>query len=361
MKSLLKRIFHFDPFVFGSVILIFCIGILSIYSSTGSQAASRQLLFFFTGVFLCLIISFFDWRSFRENSFLVLVIYFFAIALLVGVLFFGPEIRNVRRWFRLGTIMIAPAEFAKLTLIILLAKYFSDRHIELYKVRHIILSGIYAFIPTYLVFRQPDLGTAIIFLVLWGGILLISGIRLRHFIALCIATSLSLGLVWGFVMQDYQRDRVISFIDPQVDPQGIGWGGNHARIAIGNGGFWGQGLKEGSQTQYGFLPEPHTDFIFAAIAEEMGFVAVLLLVGSIALIVWRMLLVIFKSNSNFPRLFVSGFLIMFIFQSFVNMGMNLGILPIMGTPLPFASYGGGSMLLFFAGLGIFESIRYNSN
>jgi len=282
-----------------------------------------------------------------------------SIALLLALLQFGPEIRNVRRWFRLGPIMISPAEFSKLALIIILAKYFSMRHVELYKIRHILLSGIYAIIPTYLVFRQPDMGTALIFIVLWVGILLISGIRLKHFLALCFIGLTSLGLVWGFLMQDYQKERVMSFIDPQLDPQGIGWGGRHARIAIGNGGFFGTGIGQGTQTQYGFLPEPHTDFIFASIAEEMGFIVVTLLFIAMAIAVWRMFIVIFSTESNFPRLFISGFLIIIMFQSFVNIGMNLGLLPIMGTPLPFVSYGGSSMLLSFTGLGILESMRYN--
>ena len=359
--KLLKRFINVDLLLFGSVLFISIIGIVSIYSSTGLETATRQATFTGLGFLVYFVVSLFDWRSFKESSFLVLSVYLLAIAALGGLLLFGPEIRNVQRWFRVGPIMIAPAEFAKLALMILLAKYFSARHVELYKVRHIILSGVYAFIPTYLVFRQPDMGTAAIFLVLWGGILLISGIKLRHFLALSAIGLVSFVMIWSFLMRDYQKERVMSFVDPQLDPQGIGWGGNHARIAIGNGGLLGEGLTQGSQTQYGFLPEPHTDFIFAAIAEEMGFVTVALLILSIALMIWRIFKIMFATSSNFSRLFVSGFLIVVVFQSFVNIGMNLGLLPIMGTPLPFVSYGGSSTLFFFTGLGILESIRYNDN
>ncbi len=357
--KVLKRFLKLDFFLLGSIAIISAIGLTSIYSSTGPQTAIRQGAFIGAGFLIFFLVSFFDWRSFKESSFLVMLVYLLAIGSLAGLLLFGPEIRNVQRWFRVGPIMVAPAEFAKLALIILLAKYFSDRHVELYKIRHIILSGIYAFIPTYLVFRQPDMGTAAIFLVLWGGILLISGIKLRHFLALSAIGLISMGLIWGFLMQDYQRERVMSFVDPQLDPQGIGWGGNHARIAIGNGGLLGEGIGEGSQTQYGFLPEPHTDFIFAAIAEEMGFAVVTLLILSIAIMVWRMFKIMFATSSNFSRLFVSGFLIIIVFQSFVNIGMNLGLLPIMGTPLPFVSYGGSATVTLFIGLGILESMRYN--
>ncbi|MGM0438969.1 MAG: FtsW/RodA/SpoVE family cell cycle protein [Patescibacteria group bacterium] len=359
--KVIDRFLNLDFFILGAIGIITSISVLSIYSSAGMETAARQAFFVGSGILIYFILSFFDWRILKENSLLVLGLYLLSTGLLIGLLLFGPKIRNVQRWFRIGPIMVSPAEFAKLTLIILLAKYFSMRHVELYKIRHIILSGIYAFIPTYLIFRQPDMGTAAIFLVLWGGILLISGIKLRHFLALSAIGIVSLGLVWGFLMQDYQKDRVISFINPQFDPQGIGWGGNHAKIAIGNGGLLGTGLGEGTQTQYGFLPEPHTDFIFAAIAEEMGFLTVSLLIFAFGILFWRMFKIIFNTKFNFPRLFVSGFLIIVMFQSFVNIGMNLGLLPIMGTPLPFVTYGGSSTLFFFTGLGIVESMRYNNN
>ncbi len=355
----LKRILEIDFFLFIPTIAISFIGLLSIYSSVGLEIAQRQLFFILLGILIYFIISYFDWRILRENSFLVLAIYLLSVILLVALLLWGPEIRNVQRWFVLGPIMISPAEFAKLALIVLLSKYFSSRHSELYKIWHIILSGIYSFIPTYLIFRQPDMGTAMIFVVLWIAILLISGIKIKHFLVLSFLGITFFGLAWGFVMQDYQKERVISFINPQLDPQGIGWGGSHARIAIGNGGFLGQGIGQGSQTQLGFLPEPHTDFIFAAISEEFGFVGVLILISAISLMVLRMLKISFSVGSNFSRLFISGFLVVFMFQTFVNIGMNLGLLPIMGTPLPFVSYGGSAILLFFTGLGILESMRYN--
>ncbi len=359
--KILKRILEFDFLMTASVTVISLMGVASIYSSTGMEAATRQGTFILIGFLLFIGLSFFDWRILKENSFLVLMIYLVMVGALIALLLFGPEIRNVKRWFIFGPVMISPAEFAKLAAMIILAKYFSMRHVELYKIRHIVLSGVYAFIPTYLVFRQPDMGTAIIFLILWVGILIISGIRLKHFIALSATGITSLGLVWRFLMKDYQKERIISFLDPQLDPQGIGWGGTHARIAIGNGGFWGQGLGQGTQTQYGFLPEPHTDFIFAAIAEELGFIGVFILILAISILVWRILKIIFNTRSNFCRLFASGFLIVFSFQVFVNIGMNLGLLPIMGTPLPFVTYGGSSVLFSFIGLGILESMRYNSS
>ncbi len=361
MNKIIKRITAIDYILTLSVVIISAIGLTSIYSSMGFDLALRQGLFILFGFFIYFLLSFFDWRVLKENSLLVFIIYLVAVGLLVAVLLFGPEIRNVQRWFKIGPIMFSPAEIAKLALIIVLAKYFSMRHAELYKVRHIILSGIYALIPTLLVFKQPDLGTAIIFIILWGGVLLISGIKLKHFLLLCLIGIIVTALAWSFLLADYQKNRVTSFLNPELDPQGLGWGSRHAKVAIGNGGFLGQGIGEGTQTQFGFLPEPHTDFIFAAIAEEMGFVGVFTLIGVIGIMFWRILKVIFSARYNFCRLFISGFLIILIFQNFVNIGMNLGFLPITGTPLPFISYGGSSVLFTFSGLGILESMRYNSN
>jgi rod shape determining protein RodA len=361
MNKIIRRITEIDYILFFSVVVISAIGLISIYSSMGFSLALRQGLFVLFGFFIYLTLSFFDWRVLKESSLLVFLIYLTSIGLLAAVLLIGPEIRNVQRWFKVGPVMFSPAEVAKLALIIVLAKYFSMRHAELYKIRHIILSGVYAFIPTFLIFKQPDLGTAIIFVILWGGILLISGIKLKHFLFLCLIGLLIIGLAWSFLLVDYQKERVLSFFNPNLDPQGIGWGARHAKIAIGNGGLLGQGIGEGTQTQYGFLPEPHTDFIFAAIGEEFGFVGVFILISAIGAMFWRVLKVTFKAKYNFCRLFASGFLIILIFQSFVNIGMNLGLLPITGTPLPFVSYGGSSILFSFSGLGILESMRYNNN
>lgn len=361
IKKLVKRFFELDYFLVFSVLTLSIISLTSIYSSVGLDMAMRQAMFVLLGFFIYFTLSFFDWRTFRESSFFVLGIYLVSVGLLITALQFGPEIRSVHRWIKVGPFMLSPAEIGKLALIILLAKYFSMRHVELYKVRHIILSGIYTFIPAFLVFKQPDLGTSIIFLVLWGGILLVSGIKLRHFIALSMIGIMVVGLAWSFVLADYQKERVISFLNPRFDPQGIGWGGRQAKIAIGNGGLLGQGINQGSQTQLGFLPEPHTDFIFAAIAEEMGFIGVCLLIGAIGVLVWRILKIVFNTNSNFCRLFAAGFLIVVIFQCLVNIGMNLGLLPITGTPLPFISYGGSSILFTFSGLGILENMRYNNS
>ena len=165
---------------------------------------------------------------------------------------------------------------------------------------------------------------------------------------------------WGVLLQDYQKDRIISFLEPELDPLGIGWSQVQSRIAIGNGGVFGQGFGQGTQTQYGFLSEPQTDFIFAAIAEEFGLLGVILLLVLFLTLLYKMFKIGLNATSNFPRLFVAGFTILFILQLFVNVGMNLGLLPIIGLPLPLVSYGGSSLLALYAGLGVLLSIKVHS-
>ncbi len=353
---LLTRIKEFDFVLLASVFIIAGIGILSIYS-TNPSLVSRQVGFITAGIIIMFLISLIDWRAFRENSYFVLFLYLLSLLSLYGLFFFAPVIRNVRRWYEVGPFLLDPAEIFKIIIIILLAKFFSTRHVEMYKISHIILSGIYVFIPAFLIFRQPDLGSALVLVAVWIGILIISGIKMRHFVVLVLMGLIVFGAGWMFFLEDYQKDRVVSFVSPDLDPQGIGWGQAQAQIAVGSGGLLGKGLESGTQTQYGFLPEPQTDFIFAAIAEEFGFVGVAVLLSAFVVFLWRMTIVILRSHTNFPRLFVSGLVILIFTQAFINIGMNLGILPIIGTPLPLVSYGGSNLLFVFIGLGILQSIR----
>lgn len=356
MNLVLKRIKELDFILLFLVLSIATIGLLSINSSNPGLF-SRQLIFIIIGVILMFFVSFIDWRAFRENPYLILIMYFFSIFSLYGLLVFAPAIRGVQRWYRIGDFLFDPKEIFKIVIIILLAKYFSTRHVEMYKISHIILSGVYVFIPALLIFLQPDLGSAMILVIMWIGVLLISGIKLKHFLIIIFIGLLALSLGWMFFLKDYQKDRAVAFINPQLDPQGIGWGQAQAKIAVGSGGLFGKGIGNGTQTQYGFLPEPETDYIFSAISEEMGFVGAGTLIILYALFLWRIMIIVLHSKTNFPRLFASGFIIFVLTQAFINIGMNLGLLPIIGTPLPLVSYGGSNLLFIFLGLGILQSIR----
>jgi rod shape determining protein RodA len=188
--------------------------------------------------------------------------------------------------------------------------------------------------------------------------LIISGIKFRHFLILILCGLLILILSWNFLLKDYQKERIISFFAPS-DPLGISWSQNQAEIAIGSGGIFGQGFGKGSQTQYGFLPEPQNDFIFSAIAEEFGLIGVSVLLFLFLILIWRIIKIALFSQTNFPRLFATGLSILLISQVFIHIGMNLGILPIIGISLPLVSYGGSGLISLFAGLGILQSIKNN--
>jgi len=342
------------------VVLLVGFGLVSLYSSSIGKGDflnfKKQVIFFGIGFFLMIFFSFFDWRSLREDPYLILILYSISLASLVGLFFFAPEIRGVKSWYKIGPVSIDPIEFTKIILIILLAKYFSTRHIEMYKIKHILLSGFFVFLPAVLIFLQPDLGSVLILIALWIGILIISGISLRHFLILVLCFLLIFILSWNFVLKDYQKQRIISLFYP-IDPLGVSWSQNQSKIAIGSGGILGQGIEKGSQTQYGFLPEPQTDFIFASLAEELGLIGISALFLFLSILIWRIIKIAINSQTNFSRFYASGIAVLLISQIFIHIGMNVGILPIIGIPLPLISYGGSSLIATFIGLGILQSIK----
>jgi len=366
MKSIILHLRKLDWVLIISAIFLVGIGLLSIYSSSIGRGDffnfKKQIIFFGVSIFLMFFFSVFDWRAFRENPYLILALYFFCLIGLAGLFFFAEEIRGARGWYKVGPVSLDPIELTKIVLIILLAKYFSMRHIEMYRVRHILLSGFYVLIPAILIFFQPNFGSAIILIAVWLGILIISGIKLRHFLILVFCFLLILILSWNTVLKDYQKERILSFFGAvggwrPIDLLGVSWSQNQAKIAIGSGGIFGQGIGKGSQTQYGFLPEPQTDFIFSAIAEETGLIGVGILLLLFIILIWRIMKIAISAQSNFPRLFASGLAILLVSQIFIHIGMNLGILPIIGISLPLISYGGGNLITTFIGLGILQSIK----
>lgn len=366
-KFFLKYWPRLDWIITVSVLLLAGMGLLSLYSSSIGEGDfinfQKQLIFLAVGIFLMFLISSLDYRILRNDPHLILILYIFCLLALAGLFFFAPEIRNVQRWYKLGPVHVGPIEFTKLVLIILLAKYFSMRHVEMYRLKHIFLSGFYVLIPALLVFFQPDLGSVLVLVFVWLVILLMSGIKLKVFLLLALCGILIFVLAWPFLLKDYQKERIITFYNSivfpeQADVQKAGWSQNQAKIAIGSAGFLGQGFSQGSQTQYGFLPEPQTDFIFSAVAEEFGFLAVMVMAILFSLLVWRIIKIAAASQTNFIRLFALGFATLITIQVFINIGMNLGLLPVMGIPLPFISYGGSSLIAFFIGAGIIQSMRH---
>lgn len=342
-----------------SVFLSAVIGLLSIYSTSFIHDRTffyKQLAFIVGGFFLMVLFAFLDYRIFRNHPRLLIIIYGLSVLFLVAVLVFGARIRGAISWFRLGPFNFEPVELAKLVMILILAQYFSLRHIELYRIRHIIVSGIYIAIPTVLIFFQPDLGSAMVLIFLWLGTMIVAGIKLRHLVVLFLIGMIIFGVAWLGLLKPYQKDRIVSFINPYFDPLGSGYHRIQSVIAIGAGKFWGRGLGQGSQSQLDFLPEQHTDFIFASIAEEWGFIGVVIVFILYFLLFFRIIKTALGATNNFARLFCIGAAIVFLFQAFVNIGMNLGILPIAGISLPFVSYGGSNLIISFITLGIIQSI-----
>lgn len=366
MSSFVSHFKKLDWFLLTLVFLLVGLGLLSIYSSSLGKGSflnfKKQAIFFAAGILLMFLISFFDYRIFRDDPYLILILYFFCLLSLAGLFLFAPKIRGVKSWYKIGPVSIDPIEFTKIVLIILLAKYFSMRHVEMYRIRHIILSGAYILLPSILVFLQPDLGSVLILITLWVATLLLSGIKLRHFFIICVCGILIFILSWMFLLKDYQKERIISFVqENRVEPLGVGWSQTQSKIAIGVGGILGQGIGKGSQTQYGFLPEPQTDFIFAAIAEETGLIGVSFLLILFILLIWRIIKISISVRSNFPRLFATGIAALLISQIFIHIGMNLGILPIIGIPLPLVSYGGSGLIVTLGAIGILENIKVNAS
>lgn len=350
-----------DWILLGSTLLLTVFGLVSLYSSSLGRndfsSFQKQLVFLVFGLVLMLIFSFIDWRLLKNNPYLIIALYILGILALLGLFIFAPETRGTRGWYRFGGVSFDPVELMKLVLVILMAKYLSLRHIELYKWRQILLSGLYFALPVSLIFLQPNLGSALVLMALWVAVVLVSGIKIRQFLLILTAGVLIFSLGWTIVLKDYQKARILSFVEPELDPLGIGWSQFQSKIAVGNGGIFGQGFSQGTQTQYGFLSEPQTDFIFAAIGEEFGLAGILALFLLYFTLIFRVIRLAIMAESNFPRFFAVGFASLIVFQVFINVGMNLGLLPIIGLPLPLVSYGGSSLIFSYIGLGILQSIR----
>lgn len=340
--------------------LLVCFGLVGLYSAGMAKGSfanfEKQIIFFVVGFFVMVAVSFFDYRILRNNSYIILIFYGICLLFLIGLHFFAPVIRGTRGWYKVGLLSLDPIEPTKIVLIVLLAKYFSMRHVEMYKFRNIVFSGLYVLLPALFVFIKPDLGGTTVLLLIWLGILLVSGIKINHFLILSLCFLLVAGFAWGFLLKDYQKERITSFLFP-YDYFGASWSQNQTKISIGSGQLFGEGMGKGSQVQYGFLPEPHTDFIFSVLAEEWGLTGIIALFITYGFLVWRVLRIAIESQSNFPRLFATGFAIVLISQFFINIGMNLSLLPVVGIYLPFISYGGSGLIGNFISLGVLESIR----
>ena len=349
-----------DWILVGAIVPLLCAGLATMNSFGGSVSDGRffvrQLIWILISVIVFFVCSIIDFRFLRKTW--VSVTLFTISCTLLSLLFvIGHVSRGAASWFNLGAFSFQPSDLVKLALIIILAKYFSRRHIEIAHVRHILVSGAYACIVCVLVLIQPALGSAIIIFLIWFGMVLVSGISKKHLAAMFLLALAAFGLLWSFGFKDYQKNRILNFIHPLTDIHGTGYNAYQSTIAVGSGEILGKGLGYGTQSRLKFLPEYQTDFIFAAFAEEWGFIGVLILFFLFGVVIWRTVLIARSGATNFEMLFGAGVAILLIVHFVINVGMNIQLLPVTGTTLPFVSYGGTHLITEFAGLGIMMGMR----
>ncbi len=343
-----------------SAVLIFLGGLLTMSSFVAENPFfERQLMWGVIAIGLFFALSLFDFRFLRRTN-IIMLLFGLSVILLVLIFFFGEISKGAQNRFDFGSFAFQPTDPAKLVLILLLAKYFSRRHVEIAHIRHILVSGSYTLVLFSLVFLQPDLGSAIIIFMIWLGMVLVAGISRRHLLMVFLTIAVVSSGMWFYGLEDYQKARVTSFLNPLTDIQGAGYNAYQSTIAVGSGQLLGKGVGYGTQSKLQFLPEYETDFIFAAFAEEWGFVGVVLFLALFGIVIWRILVNAVYGETNFEILFGVGLAILFMSHFVIHVGMNIGILPITGTTLPLMSYGGSHLITEFIGLGILMGMhRYS--
>ena len=332
------------------------LGVLTMHPfGEAASLAPRQLIWIGIGTVAFLICSSIDMRFLRRTP-IILTGYAICIGLLMLLLVATHAVQGAKSWFDLGAFSLQPADPAKIVFIALMAKYFSRRHMEIGDFRHIIVSGAYAAGLILLILVEPDLGTAVIFSIVWFGMILVSGISKKHLAIIITSAAIAAAGLWTFALHDYQRTRIVSFINPASDIHGAGYNAYQATVAVGSGELWGKGIGYGTQSKLRFLPEYETDFIFASFAEEWGFAGITLVLTLYGLLLARLLYIARRSATNFDALFTLGVAILLMAHIGIHAGINLGLLPVTGTTIPFMSYGGSHLIVEFAALGIIAAL-----
>jgi len=353
-----NRSMRIDWILFLATLPILAAGLvtMSSFGTASNNFFSHQLVWIVVSIGVFFAFSWIDFRFLRRTS--VLVGLFLASCFMLLLLFaVGHVSKGARSWFNIGGIAFEPADPIKIVLILILAKYFSRRHVEIAHVRHIIVSGVYTFIIFGLILIQPDFGSAIIIFLIWFGMVLVSGISRKHLLIVFLIGAVSFFGLWNFGFKQFQKDRILNFIHPLTHISGSGYNAYQSTITVGSGQILGKGIGYGTQSRLKFLPEYQTDFVFAAFAEEWGFIGVLILFILFGIIIWRILVNAMRGATNFEILYGAGLAIFFMSHFFINVGMNMGILPVTGITVPLMSYGGSHLLTEFAGLGILMGMR----
>ncbi len=357
LKLVWQRFAHIDWILLGALIPIMGAGLMTMNSfSEANLLFQKQLLWIAISLTVFFTLSQINFQFLRSTR-VIVVIFAFAVSLLVTLFILGSVVKGAKSWFHIGSVAFEPVDLAKLALILLLSKYFSRRHIEIANIRHILVSGFYTGIVFVLVLVQPDFGSALVVALIWIGMVFVSGISKKHLIAMFLLAIVGFSLLWSFGFKQYQKDRILTFIHPLTDISGRGYNAYQSTVAVGSGELLGKGVGYGTQSRLQFLPEYQTDFIFAAFAEEWGFFGSIIIVFLYAVFIGRLFFGAMRGASNFEVFFGIGLAILFMSHILVNMGMNIGLMPVTGIPIPFMSYGGTHLLMSFVGLGIFMGMR----
>lgn len=355
----IKKIWHFltryiDSFLLIGILTLMAVGLIALYSATGANMTrvSNQMVNMLVALVVMWLVANVPLQQMMR---LALPMYILGLVLLIGVALFGEVNNGARRWLNIGVTRIQPSELMKIAIPLMMAWYF-DKHEITLRLKDYIGATVLLLLPVLLILRQPDLGTAILIASSGFYVLFLAGLSWRIIAVLTAAGLGSLPVFWT-IMHDYQRQRIITLLDPSQDPLGAGYHTIQSSIAIGSGGIVGKGWQNGTQTQLDFLPEQSTDFIFAVFSEEFGLMGNTVLLLLYLLVIGRCLVITADASTQFARLIAGSITLTFCTYIFVNMGMVSGILPIVGVPLPLISYGGTSMVTMLLGFGILMSIQ----
>ena len=348
--------FHLDWVLIIAVVALCAIGETMIYSTTGGPTRIywTQLYAIALGIGAMFAAMLIDYRTLADKSH---VVYLGLIALLVCVMFFGSVQGGSRRWINLGFFNLQPSEFAKATLALVLAKLLGESRKPALSNHELFLACVLTAIPLIFIAKQPDLGTALTLLPLLFVVVFAAGLPMRYVMVVAVIATLSAPIAWKFALQDYQRERVETFLNPEQDARGAGYQQIQARITVGSGGLWGKGFRQGTQGQLRFLPVAHNDFIFSVLAEEQGFVGVLVVLGLYLFVIMRSIDAARLAKDRLGAFLVLGVLATFTFQVIYNVTMSAGLAPVKGLTLPLMSYGGSSMIATLTGFGLILNVR----
>ena len=357
---------HFDYVLLVTALLLTAYGVAMVYSATLADSPKdspffstfpgHQAVFAVVGLVLLIVFTAIDTKVIQAAGY---PIYIVNLLLLVAVAVIGARSHGAQRWIDIGFFRFQPSELAKLLIILTLAKFFADNRERLHLFRYVLLSLAIVGLPVALVYVQPDFGTSMVLIAIWLGMAVMAGVRLVHLGLLGMGVALAGPLLWQF-MKDYQRTRLLIFMNPESDPSGEGYNMIQSRISVGSGGWLGQGFAQGTQSQLDFLKVQHTDFIFAVLGEELGFVGAMALFLLFIILLFRIVRSASVQKEVFGRTFAAGVASMLLFQIFINVGMTVGLMPVTGIPLPFISYGSSNLLTTLMAFGVLQSLLTGS-